>query len=116
LQVAAVIKISAPAFATGPIMAAVPTDADALTFLPRGNAGTQFVDDARHFVPRNARILNSGPQAFFRQHVAVANPAGLNLELLSKAHLLISVRLNVAIEKRQNQYGALILDIKVCNG
>jgi hypothetical protein len=40
---------------------------------PHGNAGTQFIDDARDFVSWNAGILYSGPSAFFREHVTVAN-------------------------------------------
>src|SRR5260370_41279087 len=61
----------------------MPTDTDALSLFPHGNTGTQFIDDARDFVPWNAGILNSGPGAFLRQHVAVANTAGVHLD----AHL-----------------------------
>ena len=61
-------------------MAAVPADTDALAFLPRGNAGADFVDDASDFVSGNAGVLNSGPGAFYRQHVTVADAAGLHLD------------------------------------
>ena len=82
-QILAIAKISAPARETRAVMAAVPSDTDALSLLPSGNAGAQFIDDARDFVSRNARILNSRPPAFFRQHVTVANATGLHLD----AHL-----------------------------
>src|SRR5215469_1802041 len=36
--------------------------------------------DAHHFMSGNARILNSGPGAFFREHVTVANTTGLHLD------------------------------------
>ena len=45
-----------------------------------------------------------------------AGPTFTQEASLTVRHLPISVRLNVAIEKRQNQYGAPILGIKVCNG
>ena len=32
-----------------------------------------FIDRARDFVSGHARILNSGPQAFFREDIAVAD-------------------------------------------
>ena len=54
-------------------------DSDALPLLPAGNAGTQFVDDARDFMSGNAGIPNAGPQTFFREHVTVANATGLHL-------------------------------------
>ena len=82
-QIPAIAKISAPAFATGVVLAAMPADADTLPLLPLGNTGAHFIDDARHFMSGNARILNSGPHAFFREHVAVANSTGLHLD----AHL-----------------------------
>src|SRR5271165_6846334 len=40
----------------------------------------ELIDDARDFVSWNAGILNSGPSAFFREHVAVANTTGLHLD------------------------------------
>ena len=61
-QVPAIAKISAPARETRAVLAAVPADTDALSLLPRGNTGTQFIDDARDFVSWNAGILNAGPR------------------------------------------------------
>jgi hypothetical protein len=69
-------------------VAAVPADANALALLPAGNIGTEFIDDARDFVSRNTGILNSWPSAFFREHVTVADPAGLHFdEHLSRTRL-----------------------------
>jgi hypothetical protein len=75
-------------------VAAVPTDANALARLPLGNAGAQFVDDARDFVSRNARILNAGPLAFFGERVTVADAAGLHLD----AHLSCCGLGNLALD------------------
>jgi hypothetical protein len=61
-------------------MTAVPADADALSDCPLGNTGAHFIDDARDFVSWNAGILNSGPQAVFREHIAVADTTGLHLD------------------------------------
>jgi hypothetical protein len=47
--------MTAPARDARPVVAAVPADADALSLLPLGNAGAQFIDDARDFVSWNAR-------------------------------------------------------------
>jgi hypothetical protein len=55
-------------------------DSDTLTCLPCRNTGSHFVDDARDFVPGNARIPNSRPQAFFDKHITVANAAGFYLD------------------------------------
>jgi hypothetical protein len=76
-QIPAIAGISAPALATRVVLAAVPADTCTLPLLPRGNAGAHFIDDARDFVSWNAGILNSGPGAFFREHVTVANTTGL---------------------------------------
>src|SRR5206468_667422 len=83
LHAPAIAKISAPAFAAGIVVAAVPADAHTLTFLPGRNSSAHFINHARHFVSGNARILNSRPQAFFDEHVAVADATGLYLN----AHL-----------------------------
>src|SRR5262249_49382299 len=73
LHMPAVDEVATSALATGAIVAAVPADADPLADRPRGDAGTQLVDDARDFVSRNAGILDSGPGAFLREFVAVAD-------------------------------------------
>src|SRR5215471_19154778 len=65
--VAAVKEASTSALETGVVPAAVPTHADTLSFLPSGDLGTKFIDYACNFVPRNPRILNSRPEAFFHK-------------------------------------------------
>jgi len=45
------------------IMAAVPPDSDALAFLPIGDAGAGFVDDARDLMAGNTRVLDAGENA-----------------------------------------------------
>src|SRR5438093_12887953 len=64
-------------------MAAVPADADALSHCPLGNTSPHFINDAHNFVSWSAWILNSGPRAVFREHIAVADTASLHLD----AHL-----------------------------
>jgi hypothetical protein len=80
LLIPAVAKISAAALQARAVVAAVPADTDALAFLPLGNASAQFIDNARHFMPWNTGILNSGQIAFFREHITVANTTGLHLD------------------------------------
>jgi hypothetical protein len=82
-------------------MAAVPTNADALPLLPFGNACTHFIDDAGHFMPWNAGILKSGPTALYRDHITVANTAGLHLD----AHVSRTRVRNLALD-----------DLEVCSG
>ncbi len=55
----------------------MPADPDTLPLLPRGNTGAYLVDDPRHFMAWDPRVLNSGPGAFCRQQVTVADTAGL---------------------------------------
>jgi hypothetical protein len=59
-------------------VSAVPADANALSFFPRGNAVADLINDAHDFVPGNAWIFNSGQHAFFREHIAVTHATGLN--------------------------------------
>src|SRR5215472_3714472 len=61
-------------------MPAVPADANALVLLPLRTARAHRVDDACYFMSWNPRILDSGPGAFFREHVTVADTTGLNLD------------------------------------
>ena len=111
-QIAAIAKISAPALATGVVLPAMPTDADPLPLLPRGNIFTDFIDDARHFVSGNAGILNSGPQSLFREYVAVANATGLHLD----AHMPCSWFGNCALDDLEVSSGAGNLrDFHLCH-
>jgi hypothetical protein len=79
-DILAITKIAAAAFAAGVILAAVPAYADALAFLPGGDAGADFVDDAGNFVTGNAGILDSGPETFDGEGVAVTDAAGLDFD------------------------------------
>jgi hypothetical protein len=58
----------------------MPADTDALSLLPRGDAWAHFIDYAGDFVSWNAGVLNAGPSAFFREHVAVADATSLHLD------------------------------------
>jgi len=51
----------------------VVADPRALPLSPLLNTGAQFIDHTDNFVPRNARILNSRPEALFRKHIATAD-------------------------------------------
>jgi len=62
------------------VVAAVPSDADALAFLPIGDAGAGFVDDAGNFVAGNARILDAGENTVFGEMVAETDAASLDLD------------------------------------
>ena len=79
LLVAAVNKVAAAAGITSEIVAAVPSDSDALAGLPVGYVSADGVDAAGDFVSRNAGILKAGPLAFLGQRIAVADTAGFNL-------------------------------------
>jgi hypothetical protein len=61
-------------------MPAMPADSDTLSCLPCGNTIADFINNAGHFVPRNAWILNSWQHAFFDKHITVANATGLYLD------------------------------------
>src|SRR5262249_21598449 len=76
-------EIAAPAFVADEIVAAVPADANAVTFFPTRDALAHCIDASGKFMTRNTRILKTRPQTFFDQHVAVTNPAGFNFH----AHL-----------------------------
>ena len=78
--VAAVKEVSTPAFETRVVTPTIPAHADTLSLLPSGDLGTQFINDACNLVPRNPRVLNSWPETFFHEHVAVANTTGLHLD------------------------------------
>src|SRR5262249_5469570 len=93
-------KISAPARGTRAVPAAVPADTDALPQRPLGNTGAHLIDKAHDFVSGSTGILNAGPLAFFREHVAVANPAGLHLD----QHLASTGLRNLALD-----------DFKICS-
>jgi hypothetical protein len=94
LGVAAVKEVSTPALVTRIVLPAMPTDADALSLLPGGDLGAEFIDDAGNFVPRNPGILNSRPEAFLHKHVTVANATGLDFD----PHLASAGLRNLALD------------------
>src|SRR5262249_60196823 len=81
--------------------------ASARPFSNRGPAA-EFVNDARDFVSRNAGILDTGPLAVLRQHVAVAHPTGLDLDAhLPCARLRNLARHDLEIGSRPGNLGRL---------
>jgi len=62
------------------VVAAVPSDSDALAFLPIGDARAGFVDDAGNFVAGNARVLDAGENTVFGEMVAETDAACLDLD------------------------------------
>ena len=56
----------------------MPANPRALTDLPAVNRLADRINCSDHFVARNARVLDARHDAFFRDGVAVAYPAGLN--------------------------------------
>jgi hypothetical protein len=90
----AVKEASTPAFNTRVAPPSIPTNADALPFLPSGDLGAKLVYDACDFMPGNARILNSRPKPFLREHVAMADSASLHFD----THLFRSGRRNFAFD------------------
>ena len=88
LYVATIAKIAPPALAAGAIMTTMPADAHALTLFPRSHARANFIHHARNFVSGNAGILKARPQAFFDEHIAVADATGVDLDAdLSRVRL-----------------------------
>ena len=56
-----------------PAIAAVPANTDALTGFPWLHSFSYGIDNSDDLVPRHARILNTGPEPFFDQRIAVTN-------------------------------------------
>src|SRR6266446_1526863 len=79
-HILAITKISAPAIKTYTVVAAVPTNADALSLLPFGDTGAQLIDSAHNFMSGDAGVLNPREHPIFRHGVAVADSAGLYLD------------------------------------
>ena len=75
--VTAVKEASTPAFDTSVVVPAMPANTDALALGPCSDTSAELVDDAGNFVTGNARILNSGPEAFFHKQIAVAGAASV---------------------------------------
>src|SRR5581483_9901307 len=78
LHVLAITKIATAALPARVVVATVPANANTLSFLPRGNALPDPINDARHLMSGHAGILNARPRALYREHVAVAHTTGLH--------------------------------------
>src|ERR1051326_1567382 len=76
-------EVTAPALVAHEAMAAMPTDTDALTFLPECHIVAECIDASRDFMTWYTGILKPGPETFFDQCIAMANAACFNLH----AHL-----------------------------
>jgi hypothetical protein len=111
-HVAAVFEVTAAALATCEVVSAMPTDSDALTFLPSRNTCTQLIDYTGDFVSRNAGVFNTWP-TFFCEDVAVADTTSMNLD----AHLSRSWVGNLAFDKFEVSAGLRNLrDFHSCCG
>jgi hypothetical protein len=59
----------------------MPADANSLPNLPaRWHFAAEFVNHANYFVPWHARKLDPWPDAVFGEYIAVADPAGFDLD------------------------------------
>ena len=87
-------------------MASMPAHADALAGLPLRDSVADGIDAAGNFVSGNARVLDSGPVAFFYERVAVADAAGFNLD----ADLAASGLGNIAFDEFKISAGLADLD------
>jgi hypothetical protein len=61
-------------------MSAMPAHSDPLAGFPAHNARAYRINDASHLVSRDPWILNARPEAFFCEHIAVADSASLDLD------------------------------------
>jgi hypothetical protein len=64
-------------------VSAVPSHADSLPGLPQSHVGADRVDTSGNFVARDSGILETRPEPFLHQRIAVTNAARLDLD----AHL-----------------------------
>jgi hypothetical protein len=78
--VRAIDEITLAACGAGKVMSAMPADSDALAFFPMGDARAGLVYNSGDFVAGDARVLDTGEDAFLGDHVAVTDAAGLNLD------------------------------------
>jgi hypothetical protein len=76
-------------------MAAMPTHAHPLAFLPRRDTRANLVDYSGHLVARDTRVLQAGPITLFHKHVAMTNPTGLD----SDADLVLPGRWDLSLDR-----------------
>src|SRR5262249_24344435 len=72
-------KLASPAMIAIAAITAVPTNTDSLAVLPRLHTFADSIDNSDHLMSRHTRILDTGPESFFNQRIAVANAARLDL-------------------------------------
>src|SRR5258708_7708795 len=80
LFVLTIDEITAAAGVTRKIVAAVPSDADALARFPVCYVGADGVDAAGDFVSGDAWVLGGGPIPFLHEGVAVADATGFDFD------------------------------------
>src|SRR5205085_4131893 len=73
-------EVATPARIAVAAMAAVPADADTLTFRPTGDACTDRINQTSDLMSGNARILYARKAALLNNRVAVADAAGFDLD------------------------------------
>jgi hypothetical protein len=79
-QAGAIAEIAASTGEAGTVLAAVPTDAYALAFFPINDTGADFVNHTGHFVAGCEWIDQAGPKVVFREVIAEADSAGVNVD------------------------------------
>ncbi len=73
-------EIAAAALVAIAAVAAVPTHAHSLPWFPAGHTGADRVDHSGHFVTGDTRVLNPRDAPLFRDRIAMANAAGVDLD------------------------------------
>src|SRR5690348_4852180 len=91
--IAASNKVPAAAGVADKIVSAMPAGSHSIAFLPFRYSLAHFVDDAGNFMPRNARVRDSRPEAVLQEVVAETNAAGMYFD----PHLADTRSRNVAL-------------------
>src|SRR5438093_9323278 len=73
-------ELALPAVIAIAAVAAVPANPDALASLPWLHAFAHSVNNSNHLVSRHTWILNTRPESFFDQRIAVTNSARIDLD------------------------------------
>jgi hypothetical protein len=104
--VLAVNELAAAAGIAGEIMTSVPSDSDPLAGLPVAYVGADGVDATGDLMSGNARVLDARPMTLFYERIAVADPAGFDLN----ADLVSSRIGNISFDKFEITAGLADLD------
>jgi hypothetical protein len=73
-------KVSSAAGVAHEIVSSMPAGSHSIAFLPLGYSLTDFVHDARDFMPGHAGVYDSGPKTVFQEVIAETNAAGMYLD------------------------------------